>query len=137
MTRMRNLVLVVLIAISDIPINPDVTQHNISDTICVRGWTKTVRPPLAYSNAVKKELFSEYGLPLSLMGDFQLDHIIPLGLGGSPADLRNLQLQDADEAEQKDDVERCLMRAVCQGRVELDEARRLIWGDWKAARGRC
>ena len=26
-------------------INPDVTQENIGDTICARGWTRMVRPP--------------------------------------------------------------------------------------------
>ena len=26
-------------------INPKVTQDNIHQTICVQGWTKTVRPP--------------------------------------------------------------------------------------------
>ena len=129
--------LAIALALSDMPLNPAVTQDTIRDTICVMGWTKTVRPPVWYTNAIKKRLFDEYGLPRSLMADFQLDHIIPLGLGGAASDLRNFQLQDADEAERKDDVERCLMRAVCGGRIGLDDARKAIWMDWKAARGRC
>jgi len=26
-------------------INPEVTQANIQQTICVKGWTRTLRPP--------------------------------------------------------------------------------------------
>jgi len=29
--------------------NPSVTQENIGRTICVRGWTRTVRPPSQYT----------------------------------------------------------------------------------------
>ncbi len=35
-------------------INPDVTQANIGSTVCVRGWTKTVRPPASHTNRLKK-----------------------------------------------------------------------------------
>lgn len=91
----------------------------------------------ADTNPLKKRLFAEYGLPLELMAYFQLDHVIPLALGGAPADPRNFQLMDQDEAEKKDDVEHCLARAVCAGRIGLDEARALIWRDWTAAGRRC
>jgi hypothetical protein len=30
-------------------INPAVTQANIGETICMKGWTKTVRPPERYT----------------------------------------------------------------------------------------
>ena len=33
--------------------NPEVTQENIHDTICVKGWTDTVRPPSSYTNKLK------------------------------------------------------------------------------------
>jgi hypothetical protein len=124
-------------AAADLPLNPEVTPATIETTICVRGWTKTIRPPVSYTAPIKRRLFDEYGLPSELMGDFQLDHVIPLALGGAPSDPRNFQLMDQDEAERKDDVERCLARAVCAGKISLDEARRLIWQDWKAAGGRC
>jgi hypothetical protein len=35
-------------------VNPDVTQGNIQQTICVRGWTATIRPPASYTNTQKK-----------------------------------------------------------------------------------
>src|SRR5262249_9192536 len=33
--------------------NPDVTQSTIGQTICVSGWTQTVRPPTSYTNPLK------------------------------------------------------------------------------------
>ena len=77
------------------------------------------------------------GLPLELIGDFQLDHKLPLSLGGSPDDPRNLVLQDQDEAEEKDAVERCLPAAVCAGAVDLYQAQQVMWRDWRSARRLC
>jgi hypothetical protein len=34
-------------------LNPEVTQETIGTTICVRGWTRKVRPPPAYTHALK------------------------------------------------------------------------------------
>ena len=34
-------------------LNPAVTQPTIRATICKRGWTRTVRPPVSYTNALK------------------------------------------------------------------------------------
>ena len=42
-------------------INPAVTQANIDSTICVRGWTKTVRPLERYTEALKRRQIREYG----------------------------------------------------------------------------
>lgn len=120
-----------------LPLNPDVTPATIGDTICVHGWTKTVRPPVRYTNRIKRRLIRREGLPEELLVDFELDHRIPLCLGGAPADARNLQLEPWDEAEQKDAVEGCLCRAVCAGKIGLDEARRHIWADWRDAGKAC
>jgi hypothetical protein len=116
-----------------LPLNPAVTQATIGSTICVPGWTATVRPPASYTNGIKVRLMRAEGLPLELIGDFQLDHRIPLALGGAPSDPRNHSLEGADDAERKDEVEKCLARAVCAGRIGLDDARRRIWSDWREA----
>jgi hypothetical protein len=123
--------------IGRLPLNPDVTPETLGQTICVRGWTATVRPPVSYTNAVKVRLIREQGLPLELIGDFQLDHKMPLALGGAPSDPRNLQLEDEDDAERKDGVEKCLSKAVCAGRISLQEAQRRIWADWREAGKAC
>jgi hypothetical protein len=105
-----------------LPLNSAVTQRTIQNTICVRGWTASVRPPVSYTNRIKKLRMQEMGLPLELIGNFTLDHKIPISLGGSPDDPRNLILQDHDEAQSKDIVERCLPVVVCKGGITLDEA---------------
>jgi hypothetical protein len=52
-----------------------------------------MRPSTTYTKGVKKKLLREQGLDESLMGEFQLDHIIPLSVGGHPRQLSNLMLQ--------------------------------------------
>jgi hypothetical protein len=121
----------------DLPINPAVTQATIDQTICVPGWTKTVRPSARYAARIKIKLIRELELPKELLTDFELDHRIPLALGGAPSDPRNLELQPWDEAGEKDRIETCLSRAVCAGTITLDEARRRIWADWRTVGRAC
>ncbi len=106
-------------------LNPDVTQANIATTICVRGWTRTVRPPLAYTSALKRRQMAERHLA-GPPSDYQEDHLIPLELGGHPTDPRNLWPQPIHEATVKDRLELALNRAVCAGRVTLGAAQQKI-----------
>jgi hypothetical protein len=104
-------------------LNPNVTQANIGSTICVRGWTKTVRPPTAYTTELKRKQIPEYGLRGSL-ADFQEDHLISLELGGDPTDSRNLWPEPIRRATQVDKIENELNRKVCEGSLSLEEAQR-------------
>lgn len=36
-------------------INPEVTRDNIDSTICVPGFTRTIRPPARYTSRLKRE----------------------------------------------------------------------------------
>lgn len=117
-------------------LNPDVTPDNIHQTICVPGYTKSVRPAPVYTKGVKRELLREAGIDKSHMPDYELDHIIPLALGGHPRKLENLQLQPwegPDGAKRKDRVEAKLHCLVCSGQVTLTDAQREISEDWQAA----
>jgi len=104
-------------------INPDVTQSNIGSTICVRGWTTTVRPPVSYTNALKTQQLRKYGLagPPSA---YQEDHLISLELGGNPTDPRNLWPEPYPRAADVDKIENELNAKVCSWRLTLAEARR-------------
>ncbi len=66
-----------------------VTQETLKTTVCLGGYTKTVRPPPSYTDQLKKQQMRDYGRP-GRASDYQEDHLIPLGLGGSPSDPRNL-----------------------------------------------
>src|SRR5579875_2863196 len=77
-------------------INPAVMQVTIDTTICLPGWTHTVRPPAKYTEQMKREQMREAGYADDLIGDFEEDHLIPIGLGGAPSDPRNLWLEPRD-----------------------------------------
>jgi hypothetical protein len=117
-------------------LNPDVHNDSINETICVAGYTKTVRPSTSYTNGVKRLLLSRAGLSYEDKADYELDHIIPLALGGHPRSLTNLMLQPwdgEDGAKRKDKLEVKLQCLVCTGKIALQEARFAIYTDWQAA----
>lgn len=118
-----------------IALNPDVTDESLGQTICVTGYTTTVRPLTTYTNGIKAKLVREAGLDGSHMADYELDHIIPLAVGGHPRKLSNLQLQPwhgEDGATEKDGLERQLQRMVCDGQLALADAQFCIAEDWHA-----
>jgi hypothetical protein len=102
-------------------INPDVTQATIGSTICVRGWTRTVRPSTEYTNPLKVRQIREYGVrgPPS---EFQEDHLISLELGGHPTDPRNLWPEPYPRASEVDRIENELNAQVCSGTLSLRDA---------------
>jgi hypothetical protein len=102
-------------------LNAEVTQQTIAATICRHGWTRTIRPPTDYTNALKARQLREYGLrgPPSA---FQEDHLISLELGGNPDDVRNLWPEPYPRAAAVDRIENDLNRRVCTGELTLTEA---------------
>ena len=104
-------------------LNPAVTQATIRTTICTRGWTRTIRPPVSYTNALKARQLAQYRLrgPLSA---FQEDHLISLELGGNPTDPRNLWPEPYPRAAAVDRIENELNDRVCSGSVTLADAQR-------------
>jgi hypothetical protein len=63
-------------------VNPEITQKNIHQTICVRGYTRQVRPPQNYTNALKKKQIRAYGYIDRNPRHYEEDHLIPLNVGG-------------------------------------------------------
>lgn len=110
-----------------------VTQANIQQTICVPGYTAKVRPPEAYTYRIKVQLAHNMGVKLSL---YELDHRVPLGLGGDPISPQNLWMEPWSgpwNATLKDKLEVALMRQVCSGRTTLAAAQKAFLGDWTVA----
>jgi hypothetical protein len=102
-------------------LNPDVTQQTIASTICKHGWTRTIRPPTEYTNALKLRQMRAYGLTGS-PSDFQEDHLISLELGGHPTDPRNLWPEPYPRAARVDLMENELNVKVCSGALSLADA---------------
>lgn len=116
--------------------NPDVTQSTIDSTICVSGWTATVRPSSSYTTALKKTQIVEYGYTDTSTSDYEEDHFVPLELGGAPKSALNLWPEPeygTTTAANKDTVENKLKKAVCAGTVSLADAQDAIVTDWTTA----
>ena len=113
-------------------LNLKVTQATIKTTICVQGYTKTIRPPVSYTNPLKTRLMKAYGErgPASA---YELDHLISLELGGNPTSAQNLWPEPyapTPGAHEKDKVENYLHHQVCSGAITLAAAQARIEGDW-------
>lgn len=114
-------------------INAEVTQANISSTVCVKGWTKTVRPPRYYTNELKRHQIRQYGYANTNPRDYEEDHLIPLSVGGNPTDPLNLWPQPRNSewgADRKDELEFAMYKAVCNREVSLAEARQAFATNW-------
>jgi hypothetical protein len=113
-------------------IDPAVTQDNIESTICAPGYTKSVRPPQAITHRLKVQLLAAYDRTGDLR-DYELDHFIPLELGGCPDCVTNLWPEPYGSsfgARQKDRVENYLHRQVCSGEITLRQAQDAVRIDW-------
>ncbi|MGH9109096.1 MAG: hypothetical protein ACRDY3_06475 [Acidimicrobiales bacterium] len=120
-----------------------VTQADIGSTICRSGYTSSVRPPESLTEPAKYRSMAAYGSPGSV-SEYELDHLVPLELGGS-SDVRNLWAEpDAGSPSQfdstdgfginaKDGVEDRLRSAVCSGQSTLAAAQQAIATDWTTA----
>lgn len=101
--------------------DPAVTQADIETTICVTGYTATVR---AVTASTKAKVYSEYGITTPTSGAYEIDHLIPLELGGSN-DIGNLWPETAigaDDSHAKDTWENALHGEVCAGTMTLSVA---------------
>ena len=119
-------------------IDARVTQSNIGVTICVVGYTKTVRPPASYTNSLKyQQLHSGYNVNGDMnMRDYEEDHLIPLAVGGNPTSPKNLFPQyfgGPYGARHKDRLELKMHLLVCAGRVSLATAQAAFKEDWRIA----
>lgn len=117
-------------------LNLDVRQETIQQTICVPGYTDSVRPSTSYTTGVKAKLLRERAQTVLAASNYELDHKVPLALRGHPRNLSNLELQlweGEAGAKKKDRLERRLQVLVCGGKVGLRAAQQAMYFDWQAA----
>lgn len=117
--------------------SPNVTQENIQSTICVSGYTTTIRPPTSYTNNLKIEQIKEYGYSDTNLSDYEEDHLIPLEVGGDPTNPKNLWPEPYNVsgnygAYSKDKVENLLHSEVCSDQISLQQAQYEISSNWEA-----
>lgn len=113
-------------------LNPAVTQATIEQTICVRGWTRTIRPPERVTRLEKRASMAAYAND-GAASEAEYDHLVPLSLGGSVNDPRNLWPEPQRSPNSKDRLELRLAELVCRGELPLAQAQREIASDWVGA----
>src|ERR1051326_7114757 len=106
-----------------------------ADKICAHGFsTKKYRHTTA---AMKAQVCASYHVsPCPKRNLMELDHLVPLELGGSD-EVNNLWVQMAPEYHQKDKLENYLRREVCDALPEerqekLRQRQRCLVADWYA-----
>jgi len=113
-------------------LNPAVTQDTIASTICVPGYSSSVRPPQSFTYNLKVRQMRAWGITGSTR-TIEEDHLIPISLGGAPSDARNLWPEPGGIPNVKDTLEARLYAQVCKGATSLRDAQTQIAADWRTA----
>jgi hypothetical protein len=122
--------------LADSPIVPDsrITPGDVLTTdasvICKPGYSKSVRD---VPQAVKKQAYNQYGITSHKPGEFEVDHLISLELGGSNS-IKNLWpesfVTQPLNAHIKDTLENKLHELICTGKIPVEQAQKDIATDW-------
>lgn len=97
--------------------------------ICRSGYSSSVRN---VTIETKRQVYAEYGILTHKTGEYEVDHLIPLEVGGSN-DISNLWPEAAEPRpgfHEKDGVENYLHQEVCAGRIVLSDAQKMVANDW-------
>jgi hypothetical protein len=116
-------------ALPDARLTPGDTFAGVTaDDVCTPGWSHEHRH---VTEEMRDKVYAEYGR-MRGPGCCEVDHLIPLELGGSN-DIKNLWPQPDDprpgDAE-KDQLENDLHAHVCKGGISLADAQKCISSNW-------
>ena len=117
--------------------DPQMTPGDVLTTdtkvICTPGYTSHVRH---VPQSVKNQVYRQYGVTSRRPGEYEIDHLISLELGGSNS-IKNLWPQSYItqplNAHVKDKLENKLRKLVCSGQLPLEQAQQEIATDWTKA----
>jgi len=117
----------------DSKLTPGAVLPVTREDIIVPGYTKKVRN---VPQSVKEQVYAEYGITSRAPGEFEVDHLISLELGGSNS-IKNLwpqsYLTKPWNAHVKDRLEDKLHAMVRDNQIDLATAQHEIATDWIAA----
>jgi hypothetical protein len=143
---MRSILSLLLVFAGSLPIqagpspilpDPSLTPGAVFDVtaadLAVPGYCKKVRN---VPQSVKEQVYAEYGIAHRDPGEYEVDHLISLELGGNNS-IHNLWpesfLTEPWNAHVKDRLENRLHELVVAGKIDLKTAQREIASDWIAA----
>ncbi len=117
-------------ALPDSACTPGAVYSNATkDQICQSGYARDARD---VTEPEKDAVYAEYGITSHGPGEYEVDHLVPLELGGSN-DIANLWPEAASPRpgfHEKDRVESYLHEQVCSGAMPLEAAQRDIATNW-------
>lgn len=99
------------------------------EAICKSGYASSVRN---VPDSEKNQAYAEYGIASHTAGEYEVDHLVSLELGGSN-EIANLWPEAANPTpgfHQKDQVENYLHDQVCSGAISLSDAQIEIATNW-------
>lgn len=108
---------------------PGVIMTTNATLVCTPGYSASVRN---VSESIKEKVYNMYGIYNHTMGEYEIDHWVPLELGGSN-DIRNLFPEPAmphPGFHEKDRIENYLHNQVCNGSMTLEAAQQAIY-NWE------
>ena len=112
-------------------LTPGAINRNVTKNDICEGGTKALRN---VPTGEKDQVYARYNIKTHTPGQYEIDHYVPLSLGGSN-EITNLWPEPAEPRpgfKEKDRVELYLYREMCAGRISLNDARTKIWTDWHA-----
>ncbi len=116
--------------------DPTLTPGAVASTdvneICVSGYARRARD---VSTATKNAVYAEYHIAAHRSGEYEIDHLVPLGIGGSN-DMKNLWPQPTDPRPgrlEKDGLKDELHKRICDHSVDVRTAQQDVAVDWVAA----
>jgi hypothetical protein len=120
--------------VPDPTLTPGVVRTTDVALICSTG-TRDLRH---WSRERDDHIMIEYGLLPGPHPDFEIDHLIPLGIGGADDDLNlwpepRRSVEPTWNAERKDRLEEKLRELVCDGSLDIETAQKAIADDWTEA----
>ncbi len=107
-------------------------SHIAATDVCTPGYSGRTRH---VTEATKQRVYRDYGIRRHRAGQYEIDHLIPLELGGSNS-RRNLFPEAANPRpgfHQKDRLENRLHDEVCDGTLDLTDAQHGIAINWLRA----
>lgn len=103
---------------------PNLTKKDI----CWSGYSASVRD---VPESLKNKIYKSYNV-IKVPYENECDHLVPLSIGGNN-DISNLWIQKYNMtlgAYDKDKIENCFHRMVCDGTLDLREAQMIMAKNW-------
>jgi hypothetical protein len=116
----------------DSTLTPGAVASTDINEICASGYARRARD---VSTSTKNAVYAEYHIATHRTGEYEIDHLVPLGIGGAN-DIKNLWPQPTDPRPgrlEKDTLEDELHRRICDHRVDVRTAQHDVAADWAAA----